>query len=438
MTATPWGDADRLHERRLTPGPGHDKEEVAANQRERLFAATVAVVAEKGYEAARVEDFLKLAGVSRNAFYKQFSSKLDCFTAALSEIAQMADATLIAAVAGAPDTWEDRMRAMLDALAAAVVAQPAMARVAWVEFYAAGPDAIEIVEGIDRSVEKVVRRELRRSPEHAGMPRDLVRAITGGVRKVVQTRVHEDRLEEIPDLTPQLFDWMRSYTKPPVRLRRPRRVPPELVPPRPEPEDARERILAAVTDIVTEKGYQEMAITEIAARANVSLTTFYLHFEGKEAAFLTSLDVAQQEVFQRTLSYFSSAPDWPTAVSIGGRAFAAFIAAHPAVAKMGNVEVWATSPAGFELRERGMALFRALLDEGTRQYSTSNPIVAEAIGASIDALLFSWLRHEGPERLYELLPTSLFLALTPFVGAEQACEIANGDPFAPPPGAASP
>lgn len=432
MTATPWGDADRLHERRLPPGPGRTREEVRANQRERLFAATVAVVADKGYEATRVEDILQTAGVSRNAFYKQFSSKLDCFVATLREIARLAEPILADAIRRSPDTWEDRLKAMLDALAANVVAQPAMARVAWVEYYAAGPEAIEIVEGLDSSIERVVRRELRRSPAHAGMPRDLVRAIVGGLRKLVQTRVHENRVDELPELMPWLFDWMRGYDKPPVRLRRPRRVPPELVPVRAEPRDARERILAAVTEIVTEKGYQEMAITEIAARAGVSLTTFYQHFEGKEAAFLTSLDVAQREVFQRTVSYFSTAPDWPTAVSIGGRAFAAFIATHPAVAKMGNVEVWSTTPAGFELRERGMTLFRALLDEGLRQYPTGNPITAEAVGASIDALLFSWLRHEGSERLYELLPTTLFLALTPFVGAERACQIANGDPFAAP------
>lgn len=425
MTATPWGDADRLRARKLSPGPGKSHEDVSAHQRERLLGATVAVVAEKGYEATRVEDILLVAGVSRNAFYKHFSSKRDCFLATLVEVEQLAKPAVIDIVAETPGSWEDKLMAMLDALAAVVVAQPAMARVAWIEVYAAGPEAIEVIERIDRSMENVVRSALKQSPERAGMPPDVVRAVVGSVRRIIHTRVREGRAEELPGLMPELFDWMRSYHTPPRRLRRPRRVPPELVATRPEPEEPRDRILASITDLVAEQGYPDMAITEVAARAGVSLTTFYNHFDGKEAAFLATLDAAQQEVFAATLPYFASAPDWPTAVSTGARAFLAFLTLHPTTAEFGGIGVWATSTAGFELRARGMALFSALLDEGFRQYPDTNPVAAEAIGATVDALLFSTLRHKGANRLYEIAPVSAFIALAPFVGSERACELAN-------------
>ena len=49
--STPWGKASELRERRLYPGAGTPAEEVARNQRERLFGAIVALVSEKGYEA---------------------------------------------------------------------------------------------------------------------------------------------------------------------------------------------------------------------------------------------------------------------------------------------------------------------------------------------------------------------------------------------------
>ena len=45
------------------------------SQRERLLLATLKVVAERGYEATRVEDLLAVSGVSRNAFYKVFGNK---------------------------------------------------------------------------------------------------------------------------------------------------------------------------------------------------------------------------------------------------------------------------------------------------------------------------------------------------------------------------
>lgn len=398
-----------------------------AHQRERLLGATVAAVAEKGYDATRVEDILLIAGVSRNAFYKLFSNKRDCFLATLAEIERLAKPSVIDVVARTEGGWEDKILAMLDALAKVVVEQPAMAKVAWIEVYAAGPEAVEIIERMDRAMENVVRRTLKSSPERAAMPREIVRAVVGGVRKIVHTRVREDRTDELPALMPDLLEWMSLYETPPQRLARPRRVPPGLVTPRPEPENARERILAAVTDLVAEQSYQEMAITEIAGRAGISLTTFYNNFDGKEAAFLATLDAAQQETFAATVPLLMAAPDWATGVSAAARAFTAFLAIHPASAELGGVGVWATSPAALELRARGLALFGTLLDEGFRQYPDTPPVAAEAIAASADALLFDRLRHKGAGRMYEIAPTAAFLTLAPFVGSERACELANAE-----------
>jgi AcrR family transcriptional regulator len=92
--ATPWGDARALRERRLFPGAGTPPEEVARNQRERLFAAAVAVASEKGYEAMTVADLLELSGVSRSAFYVHFADKSECLTAAAAELLELALAAL--------------------------------------------------------------------------------------------------------------------------------------------------------------------------------------------------------------------------------------------------------------------------------------------------------------------------------------------------------
>ncbi|HEX2161173.1 MAG TPA: TetR/AcrR family transcriptional regulator [Thermoleophilaceae bacterium] len=395
------------------------------NQRERLFAATVAVVAEKGYEATRVEDILVKAGVSRNAFYKQFANKRECFLAALDEIAALAKPSVFDVFEQTAGTWDEKLRAMLDAFAAVIVAQPAMARVGWVEVYAAGPEAVEIADRIDRSIENIVCRALTYSPERAGMPREIVGAIVGGVRKIVHTRVREERTHELPGLMPELFAWMQSYHTPPERLRRPRRVPPEFTALPQEPTDPRERIMRAVTELVAEEGYPAMAITEIAARASVSLTTFYAHFDGKESAFLATLADAQRQLFEATVPHFLSGADWPTSVSLGARAFLGFLSTNRAMAMLGGFGVWATSPAALELRAQGVALFETLLNEGYRCYPETSPIAAEGIGASLDALLFKSLQSAGPARLYELGPTATFIVLAPFVGAGRAFELAN-------------
>src|ERR1700710_3048415 len=100
MTKTPWGDAATLRERKLRPGRGTPRLEAERNQRERLFAAMVATVAEKGYEATTVADLVELSGVSRSAFYKHFEDKQACFLAAIEAMVGPALATL----AATPDT----------------------------------------------------------------------------------------------------------------------------------------------------------------------------------------------------------------------------------------------------------------------------------------------------------------------------------------------
>ncbi len=88
MVRTPWGDAASLRERQLRPGRGTPRPEAERNQRERLFAAIVATVAEKGYEATTVADLVKLSGVSRSAFYRHFEDKQACFLAAVEAVVE--------------------------------------------------------------------------------------------------------------------------------------------------------------------------------------------------------------------------------------------------------------------------------------------------------------------------------------------------------------
>src|SRR5215218_1735566 len=88
MVRTPWGDAASLRERKLRPGRGTPREEAERNQRERLFAAMVATVSEKGYEATTVADLVELSGVSRSAFYRHFDDKQACFLAAVKALVE--------------------------------------------------------------------------------------------------------------------------------------------------------------------------------------------------------------------------------------------------------------------------------------------------------------------------------------------------------------
>jgi len=76
---------------RLPRGPHRmGPDEVAANQRLRMYGAMIEAVATNGYGRTSVKQVVTLAGVSRRAFYEQFANKQECFLATLELIASQA------------------------------------------------------------------------------------------------------------------------------------------------------------------------------------------------------------------------------------------------------------------------------------------------------------------------------------------------------------
>ncbi|MEV5831416.1 helix-turn-helix domain-containing protein [Spirillospora sp. NPDC052242] len=115
-------------------------EEVARIQRERLCRAMAEVMSEKGYAATAVEDVLKHAGVSRQTFYRIFSSKQDCFLASFEMACAVSlDRALVPADGEDP---LERCERALDHYLRTVAAELPFARLFLVEAFAAGPEAI--------------------------------------------------------------------------------------------------------------------------------------------------------------------------------------------------------------------------------------------------------------------------------------------------------
>jgi AcrR family transcriptional regulator len=118
------------------------RDEVVRSQRERLQRALAEAMAVKGYAGTSIAEVLRIARVSRETFYQQFSSKEDCFMSVFEEAYErLAAATApgdLAAGATPQEWFAVVLRDYLDALAA----EPAFARVFLIEVYAAGPQAM--------------------------------------------------------------------------------------------------------------------------------------------------------------------------------------------------------------------------------------------------------------------------------------------------------
>ncbi len=430
MVATPWGDTERLRERRLPRGRATAPEQAARNQRERLFAAMVTSCDSRGYAASSVTDLLELSGISSKTFYEHFADKQDCFRAATEEILDGALA-LIAQRLGEDSPAEERARVALDAFIELVISQPAAARMVFVESYVAGEPAVEPVRRTIDEFGRLARVALRQVPGHEATPIELARAIVGGVYRIVHDRLQRRREEELPALIPVLWRWGLNYLPPPQPLRLSSRRS-KIVATTPMPpfaaQNPEQRIIRAFAATVGEKGYGPTTIADIAAAASISQGTFYEFFVDKDDALAAAIDSSGAQMLAATMPAARRARDWPRAVRVALGATCDFFAAEPAFAQLRIVAIYGAGPEAIAQRDAGgVELLGALLGPAFDDSPEVDPIVLEMIVGAIYGTIYDRLRAGGAETLPKLAPLLTYLALAPFLGAEQACAIANGN-----------
>jgi AcrR family transcriptional regulator len=365
VVLTPWGDADTLRQRRLPPGRSGDRDAARREQRERLFAAVVASCEEKGFDATSVEDLLRTSGVSRATFYEQFDDKLDCFRAAEDEIVAAAISTVADEFGGEGDAVR-RPRAALEAFIRLIVAQPAAARMCIVESYAAGETGISPVR---RAIDWIIL-------------------------------LGRDAAEQMPDRAEMPAPPFASYS----------------------PE---QRIIRGFAAAVAKKGYPATTIADIAAAASISQTTFYEHFEGKDDALTAALDSSGAQLLAAVMPAVRRAEDWRIALRICFEEMCGFLASEPAFASLRTVDIYGAGPAAIASRDEiGRQIVGALLEPALKAGVNATDLMIEASAGAIYGVMFEGVWRGKTADLPRLAPFLTYFALAPFVGAEEACEVA--------------
>lgn len=430
MVLTPWGTSESLRERRLRPGPGSHSDEVMKNQRERVFGAMIACVSERGYAATRVSDLVELSGVSSRTFYDIFGDKETCFIEALQAVLALGHAVSAGVdekAAAESRSWKERALIDFRNFAAMVAGQPAAAKVVLIEAYAAGPRLLEPLDEEIARFEALIQSANDESPERAGMPQEMVSAHVGALQEIARERLRRGAAAELPEVIDEVAELILSYPPPPKPLHLATRSPA----PRPEDLDAHnqaERALRALAVVVSEKGYAQTPIDEVIARASMSASTFYANFSGKEDALMAAIDSAGAQMVAAAVPAFERSPDWPAAIRAAFGALFDFLATRPALAHLMAVGVYGAGAAAAERRDRVLAPLVALVERGggTRG-SRLSALELEVLSGAVYGLAYRQVRRSGPESLPALAPVCTYLALTPFIGAEEACAVANSD-----------
>jgi AcrR family transcriptional regulator len=419
---TPWGQSSELKKRKLHPGSGTPRAEVVRNQRERLFGAVVAVVSEKGYEATTVADVIEVCGVSRSDFYRHFANKAECLAAAAEALLELALRELDGVRGGG---GEVEARAIFERFVGLVGSEPAAARVCLVELYAAGEEGEAVADRGSEALAEIFDELAAELPGQERIGPDLIRVLVGGLGKLIQTRLYRDEDGELESLAPELWGWLRSVRPPPRPLEAPRRQRPSAAPF--EGYTPAERIARAVAAVVAEKGYGAMNTDDIAARAAISLSTFYEHFADKRDAVLAALEMSGAQIMALAVPAARRADDWQEGVRALYEAICAYFVAEPAMAELATVGVYGAGPATLARRDRVIDSLAAMLAPGFEEEPAAPAVSAEASGASVYALMRGQVRRKGPQKLADVVPLATYITLVPFVGPERACAVATGD-----------
>jgi len=185
-------------------------EEVLCDQRGRLIEAVSRVVAERGYEAMSVADIVKAAAVSRNAFYKNFADKQECFAAA-HDAGHEQLLEILVRPCEAGTTIEERVQRSLAAGLDAMASEPDLARLLFVEAPSAGEEiALSYHEWLQR-YGTLLRSAAPDLPIRSIPAPEVEGVIVGGIASRIASELLHGRAKKLRDLEEPLGEYVLAF-----------------------------------------------------------------------------------------------------------------------------------------------------------------------------------------------------------------------------------
>jgi AcrR family transcriptional regulator len=203
----PRGKGRGEAQRTTTPSarPELSREFIAVHKRRRIMDAIAELTAERGYDATKIGDIVRRAGVARKTLYDNFDGKeevfLNAFDAAVEESVQRVEG----ACAEIDDGWQERVQAGLAAFLGYVAEHPALARMCLIEALSATPAATERYEEAMQRFVKLTRDTV---PSDDLLPETIDETLVGGVAWIVYQQIRRHETEKAEDLLPELSEFM--------------------------------------------------------------------------------------------------------------------------------------------------------------------------------------------------------------------------------------
>jgi AcrR family transcriptional regulator len=173
-----------------------------------VLGSVVHLTLDEGYAALTDPQIAQFAGVSTEAFHRQFANKEECFLAVLDEfVAETLDCVRPAMEQA--DCWEQGVCRAIDAFVMHLVAHEALLRIAFIDLFEVGP---AMVERMTRSVADFTAMLTASGPPPTRGPLVAQEAVTGAIWGIISSLVANNRLSRLPTLVDHLaFTVLAPY-----------------------------------------------------------------------------------------------------------------------------------------------------------------------------------------------------------------------------------
>jgi AcrR family transcriptional regulator len=167
----------------------------------------------------------------------------------------------------------------------------------------------------------------------------------------------------------------------------------------------RARMLAAMIELCSERGYDRVSVAALTRAAGVSKASFYEQFSGKEACFLATYDLILREAARGLLVGERSEAQARDRLVAALRALGAKVVEEPRAAELVLLEGPAAGPTVLAHSEARLGLFEAFVAERLGA-SADGREPSEGLAGGIVAGVLYWLRRlflaGAPDRFAEL------------------------------------
>jgi AcrR family transcriptional regulator len=185
--------------------PELPREFVAIHKRRRIMDAIAELTAEQGYDATKIGDIVRRAGVARKTLYDNFEGKEEVFLAAFDAAVDESMRRIEESCAEAEGGWEEKVQAGLAAFLGFVAEEPAVARMCMIEALSATAAATEHYE---EALQRFVDLTKESVPQDDKLPETIGETLVGGVAWIVYQQIRRHEAEKAEDLLPELSEFI--------------------------------------------------------------------------------------------------------------------------------------------------------------------------------------------------------------------------------------